>query len=114
MEATIQLQSNQSLSSSRSVSNQSSLSAYGKLIQKLEFSYFGLISMTILVGSIFGGFAASCVLANDAPIWELILVAAVSMANNTAAIGQAPTKWVMNLFIVSMLTNLALILINIL
>lgn len=112
MEATIQLKSNQISNSSTSKSTQKELSSYEKLIQKLDFSYFGLISMTILVGSIIGGIAASFVLANHAPIWELCLVAAVSMAGNTAGIGQAPTKWVLNLFILGLLTNVALILIN--
>lgn len=64
-----------------------SKSKYAEFIEKLEFSYFGLISMTILIGSIIGGISASVILSNDAPVWQLGLCAAVAMGNNTAAIG---------------------------
>lgn len=114
METTIQLKSN-AISNASSVSKvQSEAGWYGKMLNKLDFSYFGLISMTILVGSIVGGFAASCILSNNAPIWELCLCAAVSMANNVSGIGQAPTKWVANLFILSLVVNVILIFANIL
>lgn len=86
---------------SHSAQNQSSW--YGKLVQKLEFSYFGLISMTILIGSIIGGIAAMFIFQNDAPIWQLGVCMATAMANNVSAIGQAPTRWVLNIF----LTNFA-------
>lgn len=87
-------------------------SKYEQFIESLNFSYFGLISMSILVGSIIGGIAAAAILSNDAPVWQLGLCAAVSMANNTAGIGQAPTKWVFNLFIVSVIVNTLLIIAN--
>ena len=112
MEATLELKSNQFANSAKTKTTEKNLSQYEKFIHNLNFSYFGLISMTILVGSIIGGIAASFVLANDAPIWELCLVAAVSMASNTAGIGQAPTKWVFNLFIIGIVTNVTLILAN--
>ncbi len=85
---------------------------YDLFIENLNFSYFGLISMTILIGSIIGGIAAAIILGNEAPIWELGLCAAVSMANNTAAIGQAPTKWVFNLFVLSIFVNILMIVMN--
>jgi len=110
---TTPLKSDSLLSSISETKLRKSSSSYDRLIQKLDFSYFGLISMTILVGSIIGGLSASVVLSNDAPIWQLCLVSAAAMASNTAAIAQAPTKWVVNLFIVSTLINLILILINI-
>jgi hypothetical protein len=113
MEATTQLKSDSFANSSENIIVQKQLTSYDKFIEKLHFSYFGLISMTILVGSIVGGITASVVLNNDAPIWELCLVAAVSMASNTAGIGQAPVKWVFNLFIISIIINMLLIVINI-
>lgn len=112
METTIHLKSSANVNYSNSVNIQKETSSYEKFIKNLEFSYFGLISMTILIGSIFGGIAASFILSNEAPIWELCLCAAVSMASNTAGIGQAPTKWVFNLFIFGLITNLTLILVN--
>jgi hypothetical protein len=87
-------------------------SAYDRFISKLEFSYFGIISMTILIGSIIGGIAAMYILKSDAPVWQLGLCMAVAMANNVAAIGQAPTKWVVNLFIANFVVNVALISVN--
>jgi hypothetical protein len=110
---TTPLKSDSLLSSISDTKSQNSIILYDELIKKLDFSYFGLISMTILVGSILGGLSASTVLSNDAPIWQLCLVSAASMASNTAAIAQAPTKWVINLFILSILINSLLILINI-
>lgn len=105
METTISLK-NESKTSVQTTSK------YEKFIEGLNFSYFGLISMSILVGSIVGGIAAAAILSNDAPIWQLGLCAAVSMANNTAGIGQAPTKWVFNLFIISLIVNTLLIIAN--
>lgn len=88
------------------------LSWYGKLITKLNFSYFGLIAMTISIGSIIGGIAAMYIFQNDAPIWQLGLCMAGAMANNVAAIGQAPTRWVVNIFLVNFVISSLLILIN--
>ena len=89
------------------------ISKYELLIKKLDFSYFGLISMTILIGSIVGGITASVILNYNGSIWQLVLCAAVSMASNTAGIGQAPTKWVVNLFATNILMNICLILVNV-
>lgn len=86
--------------------------AYKKLIEKLTFSYFGLMTVTITVGSILGAISAMQVLANDAPIWQLGLVMAAAMANNVSGIGQAPTKWVVNLFLFSVLISVIFYLAN--
>lgn len=87
-------------------------SGYKKLIEKLTFSYFGLMTMTITIGSILGAISAMQVLANDAPIWQLGLVMAAAMANNVSGIGQAPTKWVVNLFLFSILISVIFYLAN--
>lgn len=107
METTINLKNE-----TRTASVVNNKSKYEQFIENLNFSYFGLISMSILVGSIIGGVAAAAILSNNAPVWQLGLCAAVSMANNTAGIGQAPTKWVFNLFIVSVVVNTLLIIVN--
>ena len=85
---------------------------YAKFIEKAEFSYFGIIAMTISIGSILGGIAAMFVFQNDAPTWQLGVAMMVSMANNVAAIGQAPTKWVVNTFVLCVVLNLLIIAIN--
>jgi hypothetical protein len=90
----------------------SELSGYDKWLEKLKFSYFGIISMTISIGSILGGLAAMCIFQNDAPIWQLALVMGISMANNVACIGQAPIKWVMNLFFAATAINTLFIIVN--
>lgn len=93
-------------------SSDNNLSWYGKLIKKLEFSYFGMIAMTISIGSIIGGIAAMYIFQNDAPIWQLGICMAFAMANNVAAIGQAPTRWVANIFLATCLVEAVLILVN--
>ena len=97
-----------------SVQNSKNKSKYELLIEKLDFSYFGLISISILVGSIIGGITASVILNSHAPIWELVICSSVSMASNTAGIAQSPTNWVCNLFILNLIVNLFLILLNVL
>jgi hypothetical protein len=89
-------------------------SAYIRWIESLSFSYFGIISMTILIGSIAAGIAAMYILKNHAPLWQLGLCMAAAMANNVSAIGQAPIKWVVNLFLICIAVNAVLILANIL
>lgn len=97
---------------SHSSNSRAQLSWYDKMIEKLNFSYFGLIAMTISMGSIIGGIAAMYILENDAPIWQLGLCMAGAMANNVAAIGQAPTRWVVNIFILNFVISALLITIN--
>lgn len=87
-------------------------SFYGRLVEKLHFSYFGLISMTILIGSIIGGISAMYVFQAHAPFWEFLLCMGVALANLVAAISQAPTKWVLNLAILNVVVNSTLIIIN--
>ncbi len=90
------------------------INSYNRLIEKLHFSYFGLISMTILIGSCIGGIAAMYILKDNAPIWQLCINIYLTMASNIAAIGQAPTKWVVNLFGLSVLANIMLLLAHVL
>lgn len=95
-------------------SSKTHASPYERFMEKIKFSYFGIISMTILVGSCLGGITAMVVLKNDAAIWQLGLCMAVSMANNVAAISQAPIKWVVNSFVIGVVVNALLILANVL
>ena len=106
--ATTTLQSDHS-----SAKSYEATSSYDSLIQRLKFSYFGIISMTILIGSCIGGISAMYILKNDAPIWQLGVCMAAAMANNVSAIGQAPIKWVVNLFLINFVLNLILILMNV-
>jgi hypothetical protein len=100
------------ISSNKSITVTNNLSWYETLIKKAEFSYFGLIAMTISIGSILGGISAMYIFQNDAPIWQLGITMSISMANNVAAIGQAPARWVVNLFALCVVLNLLMIVIN--
>lgn len=86
------------------------LSAYDRLIENLKFSHFAVISMSILIGSCLGGIAAMYVFMSGAPFWQFLIGLAVSMANLVACIAQAPTKWVVNFFLLSVLVNSILVL----
>lgn len=80
--------------------------------EMLAFNYFSVITVAITTGSIFGGVATMFVLQNDAPTWQLILCAMVSMGNNVASISSAPVKWVAGIFTAAMIVNTLLILAN--
>ena len=87
---------------------------YNKLIANLTQNYFGLISMTILIGSCLGGITTMIIFQNDSPIWQFILGLGFSMTNLVCAISQAPTKWVFNSFVLSVFVNTCLLLLNLL
>ena len=94
-------------------SNTLSLSSrYYQFIESIKFSYYGIITMTMTIGSCLGGIAAMYVLQNDAPLWQLALTVMISMANNVAAISQASMKWVANIFILNVVINAILIIAN--
>ena len=82
---------------------------YAGFIEKNQVNYFGFISMIILVGSIWGGVASMFIDQYNAPGWMLALNIGSSMACNVAVLGQAPFKWVMNTFILSLIVNALLI-----
>src|SRR5690606_30144178 len=88
------------------------LSSYDKFVEGLKFSHFGLIAMAILFGSCLGSVATMMVFQNDAPIWQFGLSLSVTMANLVACISQAPTKWVINLFGLSLIVNTFILLLN--
>ena len=97
------------------VSSTSSLSRrYNQFIKKMEFSHFGLIAVAILAGSCLGSITTMQIFEHNAPLWQFILSLDFTMANLVACIGQAPTKWVVNLCSLSILANTILLLLNIL
>lgn len=87
---------------------------YSRLVELYTFNYFFLISFVILVGSCWGGITAMYILKADAPIWQLCANIYLTMGCNVACIGQAPAKWVINLFGISALANTVLLLANVL
>jgi hypothetical protein len=95
-----------------SVKSMSLTERYNQFIENLKFSHFGLISMTILIGSILGGVASMYVFQSGAPFWQFIVCLYAAMANLVASIAQAPTKWVFNIFVLSTVINILFILIH--
>lgn len=93
--------------------NVKQLSVYDRFIESIKFSHFGVIAMAILFGSCLGSIATMKVFENNAPLWQFVLSLAVTMANLVACISQAPTKWVVNLFSLSVVVNVILLLLNI-
>jgi hypothetical protein len=87
-------------------------SRYNRFIKSLEFSYFGIIAMAILIGSCLGSVATMKIFENDAPFWQFVLSLGITMANLVACISQAPMKWVVNLFAASLLVNSVLLLLS--
>ncbi len=85
---------------------------YTKWLNSLTSYYFGLIAFTITFGSILGGVTAMYISQNHAPIWQMSLCIAAAMGNNVMGIGQAPTKWVINTFMLATLVELVLIAVN--
>lgn len=78
---------------------------YNKLVEDLKFSHFALISIAILFGSCLGGIVAMYVMMAGFPIWAVGIGLSVSLANLVACISQAPTKWVVNIFALSIVVN---------
>lgn len=88
------------------------LAYYHKLINELEGVYFGLISMTILIGSALGGISLMYLFENHAPMWQIIIGILLSLTNNIVAILQLHTKWVLDIFILNAIVNGILIAVN--
>lgn len=87
-------------------------SLYARLIKRLEFSYFGLIAMSILISSCLGGITTMQIFEHDAPLIEFILSVSFTMTVLVACLSQAPAKWIVNLFTLSILVNTVLLIIN--
>jgi hypothetical protein len=112
MEATTFLKSNASNKTVQPFYFNAIKNWYHELILQLEQFYFGMMVFTIMVGSMLGSIAAMYVSQNHAPIWQMSLCIAAAMTNNVMAIGQAPAKWVFNVFILTTLLQVVLIVVN--
>jgi hypothetical protein len=88
---------------------ESILQRYDRFIEGLKFSHFGIMAMVILIGSCLGSITAMVLFYNGAPMWVFGIGLFATLANLVASISQAPTKWMFNTFIVSVLINLVLI-----
>jgi hypothetical protein len=85
---------------------------YNRFIEKMTFNYYGFIAMSILITSCLGGITTMQIFENGAPLWQFMISVSFTMANLVACIGQAPTKWVINLFALAGVVNTVLLMIN--
>lgn len=86
---------------------------YNKIIDELEEAYFGFISMAIVIGSALGGISLMFLSENHAPLWECALGISFSLTNNIIAILQLHARWVLDFFLLNLIVNGILILVNV-
>lgn len=85
-----------------------------KFMEEAQYNYFFLISVVIIAGSCLGGITAMYILKANAPLWQLVSNIYLTMGSNVACIGQVSAKWVLRIFALSTLVNIALLLANVL
>ncbi|AEV34422.1 hypothetical protein Oweho_3473 [Owenweeksia hongkongensis DSM 17368] len=90
----------------------STLSRINSKIDQLQFSYYGIMSVTLMAGSYVASVALIVILMNNAPTWQIALISCTAMGSNAAAISHAPLRWVVWSFITNILASLFLILIS--
>lgn len=90
----------------------STLNRINSKIDQLQYSYYGIMSVSLLAGSCIASVALIVILMNNAPMWQIALISCSAMGSNAAAISHAPLRWVVWSFIINILTSLFLILIS--
>jgi len=82
--------------------------------KRVEFNRFGLLPILITVQSCLGSIAVcyACELDEHLQVAFLMPVAVVTMASNATAIAQAPMKWVVFGFILSVIVSTSVIIIS--
>ncbi len=96
----------------RTQAQQVKISDYDKFVERIENSYFFVISMIVLISSSLGGVTLMCIHQKHGGDNEMMFTVCVAMATNIACIVQTPMKWTFNLFIISLLVNSFLLLLN--
>lgn len=86
---------------------------YNKIVDELEEVYFGFIAMVIAIGSAIGGISLMFLFENHAPLWEMAIGISFCLANNIIAILQFHTRWVLDLFLLTVIVNGILIIVNV-
>lgn len=79
----------------------------------LNFSYFAFISFCIAVSACLGGVVVKFCLQYNSVLWQFILGMCLSLLNIIACVAQFPVKWVFNIFMITTLANITLILVSV-
>ncbi len=82
-----------------------------KLDEFAEKGYYGMLSVSILVGSVMGGIMAMFALEKES-LFLMALGLAFTMANLVTSIAQSPARWIVRVFVLSVLVNVLIILIT--
>ncbi len=82
-----------------------------KLDELAQNAYYGMISMSILIGSVIGGIMAMFALEKNS-IFLMAFGLIFTMANLILGIVQAPAKWIVRGLLTSLLVNIFIILIT--
>ena len=85
---------------------------YNKVIDELDGVYFGFIAMAIAIGSALGGISLMYAFENHAPLWEMVIGIILSLTNNIIAILQLHARWVLDFFLLNLIVNGILIIVN--
>jgi hypothetical protein len=86
---------------------------YNKLMKELDFSYFAFISFVIAFSACLGGGLVKFSLQYNSAYWQFSLGMCLSLVNIVACVAQFPVKWVFNIFVVTTLANVVLILVSV-
>jgi hypothetical protein len=83
-----------------------------KHVDAFEEARFGWMSMLITIQSCLGAIACMYVLQNGADNFQLVLCAMITMTCNAINIAQAPAKWCLGSFYLSVVVNAILVILN--
>lgn len=86
---------------------------YNHLLKALDFSYFAFISFVIAFSACLGGGLVKFSLEYNSVLWQFILGMCLSLANIVVCVAQFPVKWIFNIFVVTTLANISLILVSV-
>lgn len=83
-----------------------------KKIDEQSFNLFAIITFQLLVGSAIAGIAAMMILKNDAPTWQLAVIAFSAILSNALSIGQAGLRAIIWGFFINVILSVGLIILN--
>lgn len=85
---------------------------YRRFIDEMEGVYFGVVAMSIVIATILGAIALMYIFKNKAPLWQVFVSVAFVLSNNIIPVAQQKLAWILGLFLISVLVNSLLIVVN--
>lgn len=81
-------------------------------VQAFEINRFGLMAVFMVLQVCVASAAVYYIFQSGTTVWQLMICAALTMFSNTMLIAQAPARWCVVAFYLSLIFNTLLILIN--